>query len=732
MRRIPGSTAPADTTARQAGSAVEGCSRFGTHGVRRIGLMAAVLALPLAASPQAQPLGAGGTPPVASPGQPAALALDALVSWVTLDSPPGWEHLATPALAEALPGWERDAAGNWLLRKGSGNPRRVVACALDLAGYVVSQIRDDGWLRVQMAGSGRSHRLWHQAHEGQRIRVLTRTGPVNGVMAVRSTHLRGPAGPDQPAVIEDLFVDVGARSPADVAALGIQLLDPLVRDWPRWSFADHVAGPGAAARIGCAAVASAALGQVASGETIFVLSTLGSFGNAGLGAALARLGAIDFLTVVGDGASGGQPDPHGVLSRSATAPRWVPGSSGLRSVELLSPPTLHGGSLVETVSLSDAEALRRRVAEAAGLATEPAAWVALPARAPAASPRDELEQIAGLLARLADMPGVSGHEAAVRNEVLARLPAWARARTETDRMGNLILEMGPDRDTIIFLAHMDETGWEVQSIAGDGTVTLRARGSMMRSLWEGQPALLHIEPESGREPLRGIFVPRDRPTGKQPPGLTAWFGVDSTALAAAGVRARTQVTAHKHAARMGATQFTARALDDRAGTTALLLALQQIEPDRLPRKVIFAWTVQEEVGLVGAHALADRYGPTIRSAYAIDTFVSADSPLESQRFAYTLLGHGPVFRGLDGSSISKPEEMDRIDAVARNAGIRLQRGASGGGTDGAPFKRYGALYAGLSWSGRHSHSPVEVLDLLDLRDLGRLIAAVAAAPDREH
>jgi putative aminopeptidase len=650
-------------------------------------------------------------------------ALSALASWIALDAPPGWEELASPALKAALPGWERDPAGNWVLRKGRGGPRRVVAAGLDLAGYVVSQIREDGWLRVQTAGSVSRHRLWHQSHEGQRVRVLTRGGPVTGVMAVRSTHLRGPAGPDRPAVIEDLYVDVGARGPADVAALGIELLDPLVRDWPLWTYAEYVAGPGAASRIGCAAVAAAAAGRVEGGETIFVLATLGSFGNAGLGAALARLGRIDSLTVVGDGVFDGQPDAQGVLSKRVDASRWVPASAGLKSVEILSPPVLHAGSLAESVSLADAVALRRRVAEAAGVPAEKAAWFALPARADAAAQsKDDLDRIAGTLAALADLPAVSGHEGPVRDAVLARLPEWARGRARTDESGNIVLEMGPERDPIIFLAHMDETGWEVETAAPDGTVTLRSRGSMMRSLWEGQPALLHFDPKSGRPPLRGIFVPREKPEGKQPSALTAWFGMDAAALAAAGVREGVPVTAYKKAARMGRTLFTGRALDDRAGVTALLLALEEIDPDKLPRRVIFAWTVQEEVGLVGAHALAGRYGPTIRTAYAVDTFVSSDSPLESPRFAYALLGKGPVFRGLDGASVSKPVEMARIGEVARKVGLPLQRGASGGGTDGAAFMRYGALYAGLGWPGRHSHSPVEVLDLNDLRNLARLVA----------
>src|SRR5688500_16238745 len=36
----------------------------------------------------------------------------ALTRWLTLDAPPGWEHLATDVLMKAMAGWQRDALGN--------------------------------------------------------------------------------------------------------------------------------------------------------------------------------------------------------------------------------------------------------------------------------------------------------------------------------------------------------------------------------------------------------------------------------------------------------------------------------------------------------------------------------------------------------------------------------------------------------------------------------------------
>ena len=138
--------------------------------------------------------------------------------------------------------------------------------------------------------------------------------------------------------------------------------------------------------------------------------------------------------------------------------------------------------------------------------------------------------------------------------------------------------------------------------------------------------------------------------------------------------------------------------------------------------------MREETGLEGAKALARRYGSSVKRVYSIDTFVSSDSPAETTRFAYAPLGHGAVIRGLDGSAVASPAEIERTLAIARAQGIPLQVGATNGGTDGSDFIRYGAVHVSLSWPGRYSHSPVEVLDLHDIDALQRLIYALATTP----
>ena len=646
--------------------------------------------------------------------------------WLNLDTPPGREEIGTRLFA----GWKRDALGNLILSKGSGSPRRVVACGIDRPAFAVTEFTDDGYLRMREVGAGRLHPLWVQFHEGQRIKVLTRHGAVPGVVIVKSTHLQRRAANTSVTTLDDLWIDIGATSKLDIKRLGVEMLDPIVRDVPGWLYGGDTfaAGQLASVRAGCAAVFDVARGEgkVTRGETIFLLTTLRSFGHDGLEAALRSLGRVDEVTLVEQPPDDATED--GVITRTVEKPFYLPESTGLTSVKILSIPARFRGSLVESVKLQDLQKLRSAVGLVAGIDSKPYQktfeFERPVMRVP---PSDTLSGIAKLLKTLADIPAVSGHEPAVREAILAQLPAWTHSLTRTDNEGNLILEVGPNRDPVMFIAHQDEVGFEVTSIADDGTVALRSRGGLFPSLWEGQPAELHVERPT-EFTLKGVFVPRETATTKQPEALTAWFGYNGDELRSRGVTNGLSVTAFKDATRLGSTRFTARALDDRAGSTALVMAVRRITPATLKRKVIFAWSVREEIGLEGARALAKQYGATVKRVYSIDTFVSSDSPVESTRFAYAPLGRGAVIRGLDNSAVAPLPELDRILNIARTNAIPIQVGATNGGTDGSDFVRYGVLHVSLSWPGRYSHSPVEVLDLRDLQALEKLIYAIATTP----
>jgi putative aminopeptidase FrvX len=602
-----------------------------------------------------------------------------------------------------------------------------------------------------MAGNARHVPLWDQYHEGQRVIVVAldrtnvlRTRHIPGVFAVRSNHLwRRRVSDDSPTSIENLWIDIGARSRAEAERMGVDVLNPVVRDWPEWTYADYVAGPAAGNRAGCAAIAAAALSpeRRADGATDFIIATQKSFNWSGLTSALTRLGHVDSLFIVDQGVSRGDAAP-----RSVRAPWPAIAGVDVAATIAIGIPTRFAGTLAESVRDSDLERLYRVVGQAAGLtsgASTPVAvahgWTA----APTVVVRDSLSRFADMLGKLSDIYAPSGSEQPMRDAVQQLLPAWARDLAVVDSAGSIVLSMGPDRDTAVFVAHMDEISFRVTNIARDGTVSLQARGSFFPFMWEGQTALIHrpsdkIPPRDGRlgcsasreGPLRGVFSVRDSAERREPTAVTAWFGLDADALAKEGVQIGSVVTSFKCSARLGDMRISARSIDDRAGVTSLLLALEDIVPAKLDHKVIFVWSVREEGGLEGAKAVAARLGPTVHRVHAIDTFVSSDSPVESKRFANAPIGQGAVVRALDNSSVAAPDEVDRALRLARTNGIPLQIGVTNGGNDGSEFARFGAIDVALAWPLRYSHSPAEVMDLRDLRSLTRMVTVLATTPTK--
>jgi putative aminopeptidase FrvX len=662
--------------------------------ISRLVLLAAAISVPLRAQSTSD----------------AALA-ENLSRWIALTAPPGAEELATISLMKALPGWTRDRSGNLIKRTGQGRPRRVVACGLDVTAYVVSQITDDGYIRLHRSGTQPQHPLADQFLEAQRVRIQTATGSVPGVVAIANGHFTRQHRADTTVVgVDQLWLDVGASTRADVVKLGVSLLDPVLADRAPWTYEGYASGPGAGSRAGCAAVASAAQRAPSSGETIFIISAQRTFNWNGLNGALRSLGPIESLTLVD------ASRPRRDLPKSVT----------------IVPRVRFAGSLVESIQAADARALLTAVTKAAGVdgAVE---WVSLPAvaAAPRKARTDSFNALESELITLLDLPGVPGHEWRVRNAIRSALPEWAQKKAVVDSAGNLIVAVGPDRDSVAFVAHTDEVSFEVERILGDGSVTLTRKGGVIPSAWEGQPALLSFDPDASgvtAEALRGVFVPRDSARVKSPPRLTAWFGLDSAALVARGVRTGSPITGLKRAVRLAGTRITGRASDDRTGSTALLNAVRKIDPKTLKHKVVFVWTTGEEGGLLGAQAFGAQYGAALTRVYAIDTFVSSDTPLEQPMFAFAPLGKGPVLRGLDDGSVAPRAERDRVIRAARAASIPLQIGTTHGSTDGSAIGAYGPPNLGLSWPGRYSHTPGEVLDLRDVDALGRLIAALAVAP----
>src|SRR5436305_879500 len=128
----------------------------------------------------------------------------------------GREQPAADFIAGRLAGLPvtRDSLGDVVLIVGSGEPRRLVACALGEPGFIVSAIQEDGYLRVVPDAGGPLGALWTQAFEGQTVVIGRAQGWRAGAVALPSVHLaQGTRAPrEQPFSTEDLYIDAGAEN----------------------------------------------------------------------------------------------------------------------------------------------------------------------------------------------------------------------------------------------------------------------------------------------------------------------------------------------------------------------------------------------------------------------------------------------------------------------------------------------------------------------------------------
>jgi putative aminopeptidase FrvX len=707
----------------------------------------------------------GGAAPRSASGQARVAAephlrlLEATVAMATTSSVTGREAMAVDHVLALLGDLDAqvDALGNVTLVLGTGSPRRLLAVPLDEPGYVVSRIDDGGYLRMTPVGQGYRSTLAHQYLEGNEVTVVTGTGPVPGAVGAPSAHLtsfaREPLSAWPQFAWQDAYIDVGAGGAGEAAALGVRLMDTVTLiKRPTVLRGELVAAPSVQTKAAAVALAEAAHRIAAAdttGTTVLAWTSLGLINGKGLETVVYDHGAFDtayvfsrdfgwevegraFIPVatapLGSGVlsaatlAGATQAQHRAMTRYPTTggPTW-----GEAAVHVIGLPTEYQDTPVETVSAADVAALAdffSAAASAPGLATRLPRVGAAPAPVLEDRPFPELvETLAGLVARY----GVSGSETPVRQQIETLLPAWADP--VVDDAGNLSVTFGQGAEHVVFVAHMDETGYRVAEIGDDGA--LRLEGSAgLPWIWEAQAALVHTA--SGDvpaifEPRQGQANSRARISGE--PQTVVVGAANAAEVEALGVRVGDTVTMPKAMRRLGWYRAIARAFDDRAGSTALIEAARRIDPATLQQRVTFAWSVLEEVGLGGAKVLAERF-PDAAIVHPIDTFVSSDAPLESRRTAYAPLGNGLVIRVVESINFAPADQVARLQRLALTNDIPAQLGMTSGGTDGQPWVARGVPSLPLSWPGRYSHSPIEVLDLRDLDALVRMIVVLVEQP----
>lgn len=155
--------------------------------------------------------------------------LEYLRELVALNGPSGAEEQVVQAIARlARPLADRmdlDPLGNLIaVRQAAGpNARRLALAAhLDEVGLIVCGIEPDGFLRVEKIGGVDPRILL-----AQRVWIRGSQGRLLGVIGTRSAHLLRDVDRKHAPTYADLYVDIGARSAAEVRRMGVRQGDPV-------------------------------------------------------------------------------------------------------------------------------------------------------------------------------------------------------------------------------------------------------------------------------------------------------------------------------------------------------------------------------------------------------------------------------------------------------------------------------------------------------------------------
>ncbi|WP_164157148.1 M42 family metallopeptidase [Sandarakinorhabdus rubra] len=145
--------------------------------------------------------------------------------------PPGFEEpvraIMVRELAPLAQKISYDGLGSVIAQHGSSGPRIMLDAHMDEVGGMVRRVTPTGFLSMQLLGG------WlDQALLGQRWMIIGSKGPVRAVTTIRDVHVTPQEERGRVTPRNAIYLDVGARTAAEVAALGISPGDPVVPDAP--------------------------------------------------------------------------------------------------------------------------------------------------------------------------------------------------------------------------------------------------------------------------------------------------------------------------------------------------------------------------------------------------------------------------------------------------------------------------------------------------------------------
>lgn len=321
-------------------------------------------------------------------------------------------------------------------------------------------------------------------------------------------------------------------------------------------------------------------------------------------------------------------------------------------------------------------------------------WAVVAALVPCGAAARELDRVERLLEELTNAYGTSGFEGPVRSIVRRELAPLASS-IETDGLGSVIavLKGGAEAPRIMMAAHMDELGMLVKYITSDGYVKFQTLGGWLDQGLINQRFIILTRkgPVLGITGLKTPHVMSQQERGRVFERDKMFLDVGAASRQDAEERLAIRpgdpiAPDSKFAVLNDGKLYLAKAWDDRVGVAVMIEVMHRLKQNPPPGTVYAVGTVQEEIGLRGAHTSSHQVKPDM--GLSIEVGVASDYPGITLDEAQERLGAGPGLFLHDSSMLPNLKLRDFVADIARDKRIPLQSNLlTGYGEDGSEMQR---------------------------------------------
>jgi len=342
------------------------------------------------------------------------------------------------------------------------------------------------------------------------------------------------------------------------------------------------------------------------------------------------------------------------------------------------------------------------------------------------------------LHKLLTAAGPSGYEQAPA--AVFRSAAEAFAEVSFDTVGSTVARVPGTAGgrSLAIVGHIDEIGLIVHHIDDDGYLWFTGVGGWDPVILVGQRVEVatragKIPGVVGKKPIH-LMKEDDRKRVPQLKDLHIDIGASGGDEARSLVRVGDVAVIAADPVEFPNNRFVSRSMDNRLGCYIALEAARLVaEAGGAPGDVYALAVTQEEITFAGARTSAYSLRPDV--AIAVDVTFATDQPgISEQEVGRHKLGSGPV---LTRGSTLDPVVFELLYETAEAEGIPFTVTASARATgtdaDALHISRSGIPSSVIGVPLRYMHSPVEMMQLDDIENAAKLIAAFARrlAPDTD-